>query len=349
MTAPTCSASARNSAPTVDTVTVTHSLVISDVLTCSATASDEDDDEPTITYAWSGLRGRDLHHLRRRSLGSEMSAPPPPLIVYGEAGIGTASTAHQLYPTVPDTVTVTPDSGQVGDVLTCSPPRRTRRTTSPPSPTHGRTALKARPTPSPTPISSAPRSSAPPPPRCYGETGIGTASATSPTLPTVDTVTVTPDSGQVGDVLLAPPPHRMKTTTSPPSPTHGRTALKARPTPSPTPRRRDRPAAMDAYGETGIGGIRNSHQLCARSGMTISPDLVQRRHAGVRGHRTDADGSEPTITYEWTGGATGADPPASSQPRATPSPAPRRRPMPTARPTWARRASSSATVRPPSP
>ena len=113
------SATVTNSAPTVDTVTVTpDSGQVGDVLTCSATASDEDDDEPTITYAWSdGSEGETYTISDADPVGSEIVCTATATDVYGETGIGTASaTVTNSAPTV-DTVTVTPESGQVGDVL----------------------------------------------------------------------------------------------------------------------------------------------------------------------------------------------------------------------------------------
>ena len=91
------------------------------MLTRSATASDEDDDEPTITYAWSdGSEGETYTISDADPVGSAIVCTATATDGCGETGIGTDSaTVTNSAPTV-DTVTVTPDSGQVGDVLTCS-------------------------------------------------------------------------------------------------------------------------------------------------------------------------------------------------------------------------------------
>ena len=306
--------------PTLSVATAT----VGDVLTCTATATDLDpEDSPALTYAWhDGSTGPSYTVTMADAVDSTLTCTATADDADGGVTTGTATaTVTNTAPTV-DTVTVTPATGQVGDVLTCAATASDADGTTPDITyawSDGSTGTSYTITTDDAVDSiitcTATATDA------YGETGVGTATATvTNTAPTIDTVTVTPATGQVGDVLTCEATASDADGTTPDITyawSDGSTgtsytitaddAVDSTITCTAT--------ATDAYDATDVGTatatVTNTAPVMGT--VSISPDPAYNNDTlACTATATDADGTAPDITYEWTGGATTRELPLTS-------------------------------------
>ena len=116
-----------NTDPTIVSINVSPaSAGVGEFLTCTAIANDADGGSPTITYAWSD------GSLGTSRVVTSATGPGETLICTatandGDGGIVTATASATVTNTDPvPTVSITPATGKVGDLLTCAPPPPTR-------------------------------------------------------------------------------------------------------------------------------------------------------------------------------------------------------------------------------
>ncbi|HCH61951.1 MAG TPA: hypothetical protein DFR83_04040, partial [Deltaproteobacteria bacterium] len=118
----TASATVDNTAPEIDTISVTPSTgQVGDTLTCGATASDSDGGSPTITYAWSsGDTGPTYTIQASDDPGDTITCTATATDIQLDTGTDTASaTVENTEPTV-DSVSISPSTANSDDTLTCS-------------------------------------------------------------------------------------------------------------------------------------------------------------------------------------------------------------------------------------
>ena len=116
-----------NTAPVLTGPTLSASSAqVGDTLTCTATASDADAvDTPTVSYVWSdGSAGATYTMTSADAVGGSITCTATATATADDGDGGTDSGTATATVDNPDpvmaSVTVTPSTGQVGDVLTCS-------------------------------------------------------------------------------------------------------------------------------------------------------------------------------------------------------------------------------------
>ena len=118
----TASAMVTNTAPTVDSVTVTPPAGrVGDALSCAATASDADGETPTISYVWSsGETGSTYTITDADNPGDVLTCTATATDPGGLTATGSAFGTVSNTDPVMGTVTISPDPATNSDTLTCT-------------------------------------------------------------------------------------------------------------------------------------------------------------------------------------------------------------------------------------
>ena len=123
------SVTVENTAPTVDSVSISpSSAIVGDTVTCSATASDADSGSPTLGYEWSnddsgttlGTSASYTISSSDVSAGDTLSCLATATDSHGGTGTDTATLTVTNQPPSVSAVGISPDPAYAGDTLTCS-------------------------------------------------------------------------------------------------------------------------------------------------------------------------------------------------------------------------------------
>jgi hypothetical protein len=287
-----------------------------DRLTCSATVTDVDlEDSPTLTYAWSDGTTGDTYMV---SLDDAVDATITCTATADDADGGVVSASASAIVTntdpVVDTVTVTPATAKVGDVLTCS---ATASDADGETPTisyewnDGSTASSYTIVDTDNPGDTITCTATATDERATTDSRVATATVEN-TVPVMGTVTVSPDTAVVGDILTCSatatdadgesPTISYEWSTGTVGDIH---AVTSDDDPGDTITCTATATDTDGGSASASDSATVENTGPVMGSVTISPDPAYNDDT-VRctASATDADGETPTITYEWSTGYT---------------------------------------------